>query len=54
MNTNTYIPVKNDFALTVKKEYRLMVINKITKTTIRISCKSLLYALIITIVNMFV
>lgn len=54
MNTKEYVPVESNLSLTVRKEYRLMVINKLTKTTIRISCKTLFYALFITIVNMFV
>lgn len=46
---------KNDcLALTIRKEHRLMVINKVKKTTIRMSIKTLLYALFLTIVNIVI
>lgn len=46
---------KNDcLALTIRKEHRLIVINKVKKTTIRMSIKTLLYALFLTIVNIVI
>ena len=54
MNTKEYIPVPGNLALTVRKEHRLMVIKRATRTTIRISCKTLLYMLFLTIANIFV
>ena len=32
MNTNEYIPVANNLALTVRKEHRLMVIKRASRT----------------------
>ena len=55
MNTQENIYQKTDcVALTVRKEHRLMVIKKVKKTTIRISLKTLFYALFLTIVNIVV
>ena len=54
MNTNEYIPVANNLALTVRKEHRLMVINRVRKTTVRVSLKTLLYALFLTVLNIVV
>ena len=46
MNTQEdYRPVASCMALTVRKEHRLTVIKKATRTTLRISWKTLLYAL---------
>ena len=46
---------KNDcLALAIRKEHRLMVINKVKITTIRMSIKTLLYALFLTVVNIVV
>lgn len=55
MNTQENIYPKTDcVALTVRKEHRLMVINKVKKTTIRISLKTLFYVLFLTVVNIVV
>ncbi len=55
MNTQEIFYPKTDcLALTIKKEHRLMVIHNIKKTTIRISLKTLLYALFLTIVNIII
>ncbi len=54
MDTQEYVPVQNCFALTVRKEHRLMIINKITRTTIRVSFKTLFYALFLTVMNIMV
>lgn len=40
--------------LTVKKENRLMVIQNLTHTTIRISTKAIFAAIVLSVVNMFV
>ena len=48
------IPSINCLALTVRKEHRLMVIKRVTRTTSRISLKTLLYALFLTIANVLV
>lgn len=47
-------PKTNCLALTVRKEHRLMVINKITRKTFRISWKTLLYAFLLTVANIMV
>lgn len=47
-------PKSNCLALTVRKEHRLMVINKVTRKTFSISWKSILYAFLLTVVNIFV
>lgn len=54
MNTNEYVPVPNTLALTVRKDHKLMVIKKATRTTFRISLKTLLYLALLTVVNVFV
>ena len=54
MNTHEYTPVTNCLALTVRKEHRLTVIKKATRTTLRISWKTLLYALFLTVANILV
>ena len=54
MDTKEYIPIPNNLALTVRKEHRLMVIKRATRTTFRISLKTLLYALFLTVGNVFV
>lgn len=54
MNTKEYIPVPNNLSLTVRKEHRLMVIKRATRTTFRISLKTLLYALFLTVANILV
>ena len=54
MNPQEYIPVSNCLALTVRKEHRLMVIKRASRTTIRISWKTLVYALLLTFANILV
>ena len=55
MDTQENIYKKTDcVALAVRKEHRLMVINKVKKTTIRISLKTLFYALFLTLVNIVI
>ncbi len=54
MDTREYKPVSNCLALTVRKEHRLVVIKKFTSNTVRISWKTLLYVLFLTIANVFV
>ena len=54
MNTKEYVPIPSNLALTVRKEHRLIVIKRATRTTFRISVKALLYALILTVANIFV
>ena len=54
MDTHEYKPISNCLALTVRKEHRLIVLKKATKTTLRISWKTLLYALLLTFANIIV
>ena len=55
MNTQEdYRPVASCMALTVRKEHRLTVIKRATRKTIRISWKTLLYALFLTFANIMV
>ncbi len=54
MNTQEYLPVTNCMALTIKKEHRLTVVKKAAQTFIRISWKTLLYAFILTVVNVII
>ncbi len=55
MNTREdYIPVTSCMALTVRKEHRLMVVKKVTRTAFRISWKTLLYAMFLTVANILV
>ncbi len=55
MNTQQEIyPKSNCLALTVRKEHRLMIINRVRKTTVRVSLKTLLYALFLTVLNIVV
>ena len=54
MNTKEYIPVPNNLALTVRKEHKLMVIKRATRTTIRVSLKTLFYLFLLTVANIFV
>jgi len=54
MNTQEYTPVTNCLALTVRKEHRLTVIKKATRTTLRMSWKTLLYVLFLTFANILV
>lgn len=54
MDTQEYTPVTNCLALTVRKEHRLTVIKRATRTTFRISWKTFLYALFLTFANVLV
>lgn len=54
MDTKEYMPISNNLALTVRKEHRLMVIKRASRNTIRISFKTLLYAIFLTIANILV
>lgn len=55
MNTQEELyPKTSCLALTVRKEHRLMVINRVRKTTVRVSLKTLLYALFLTVLNIVV
>lgn len=54
MDTREYKPISNCLALTVRKEHRLIVFKKATRTTFRISWKTLIYALLLTVVNIVV
>lgn len=40
-------------ALTVRKEHRLMVVNKVVFSSIRVSTKAIFAAIILSLVNMF-
>lgn len=55
MNTqNEYIPVPNSFALTTRKEHRLMNIKRTGKTIFNITWKACIYALVLTIANVII
>lgn len=54
MNNNKYIHEPNILTLTIRGDYRLMVIKNAIRTTFRISLKSLLYALFLTFLNILV
>ena len=55
MNTQEdYKPVASCMALTVRKEHRLMVIKRATRTTFRISWNSLFFVLVLTFANILV
>lgn len=54
MKTQEYKPISNDLALTIRKEYRLTVIKKVVRTTLRISWKTLLYVVFLTFANILV
>ena len=47
-------PKSNCLALTVRKEHRLVCINRAARKTIRVSWKTLLYTLFLTVANIFV
>ena len=53
MKTQGFTQEQN-LALVVRKEHRLTVVKNVTKTTIRISAKTLLYVLFLTFANMIV
>ena len=46
--------VNNNLALTIRKEHRLMVINKAVNYTVRISSKAILAATILSFLNFFI
>ena len=54
MNTHNNTPMVNCLALTVRKEHRLTVVKRATRTTLRMSWKTLLYALFLTFANILV
>lgn len=54
MDTKEYIPVPGNLSLTVRKEHRLTVIKRATRTTVRVSIKTFLYALFLTVANILV
>lgn len=54
MNTQEYTPSVNCLALTVRKEHRLTVIKRATRTTLRMSLKTLLYVFFLTVANILV
>ena len=54
MNTQEYTPVTSCLALKVRKEHRLTVIKRATRTTLRMSWKTLLYVLFLTFANILV
>lgn len=47
-------PIARNLALTVRKEHRLTVVKNVTKTTIRMSWKTLLYLAFLTVATMVV
>lgn len=54
METQEYKPISNELALTIRKEYRLTIVKNIARTTLRISWKTLLYAIFLTFANILV
>ena len=54
MDTKEYTPVTNCLALTVRKEHRLTVVKNATKTTLRMSWKTLLYVAFLMVANIIV
>lgn len=54
METQEYNPIDKQLSLTIRQEYRLTVIKKVAKTTLRISWKTLLYAAFLTFANILV
>lgn len=54
METQEYKSISNDLALTIRKEYRLTIIKKAARTTLRISWKTLLYVVFLTFANILV
>lgn len=54
MNTHEYTPVTSCLALTVRKEHRLIVFKRATRTTLRMSWKTLLYVVFLTVANILV
>ena len=54
MNTKEYIPIPSNLSLTIRKEHRLMIIKRITKTTFRFSLKTLFYFFLLTVTNILI
>ena len=54
LNNNEYNQIARDLALTVRKEHRLTVLKNATKTTIRISWKTLAYVAFLMIANILI
>lgn len=55
MNTREeYKPVSNSMALSIRKDYKIMVLRKATSTAIRVSLKTILYALFLTLANVII
>lgn len=55
MNTQEdFYPKSNCLALTVRKEHRLVVFNRFRRTTVRVSFKTLIYAMFLTVMNIVV
>ena len=54
MNSQEYKPVSNCLSLTVRKEHRLTVFKKASTKAFRISWKTLLYAIFLTVANVLV
>ncbi len=54
MNNHEYKPVSNCLALTVRKEHRLIVIKKASTKALRVSWKTILYVIFLTVANVLV
>ena len=54
MENQNNLQTTNCLALTIRKEHRLVAVNKAVKTTAMVSCKILVFALTLTLVNMFI
>lgn len=52
--THEYTSATNFLALTIKKEHKQSVIKDISKTTLRVSIKTLLYTLFLTFVSIVI
>ena len=53
-NESEYIPVPNSLSLTIRKNYKLMIIKRASNTVFRVAWKTLLYALLLTVANVIV
>ena len=51
---NEYIPVPSSLSLTLKKEHRLMVLKRTSRTVFNITWKAIIYAFILTIANVII
>ena len=54
LNNQVYNPIEQNLALTVRKEYRLTVVKNITKTTLRMSWKTLAYVAFLMLANVII